>query len=331
MNDESGFPVSMILYPFFIPVFAIFVHFPVSGKIIMNLETLKIFCDVARHQSFSLGAEANNISQSAATQAIHRLEKQLGVSLIDRARRPFVLSPEGQLCYEGFREILENYETIITKVQMFSNQVCGLIRVAAIYSIGLHDMSRCMRNFMKTYPKTTIRLELLHPQKVYQAVLNGEVDLGVISYPVASPEINVIPLRSEEMVVVISPNHPLARKKSLTIEELRDIEFVGFDRDLPIRREIDRTLRQQNVRVNIVMEFDNIETIKQAIEAELGLSILPVQTVQASVDMGRLKAIPLVSPKMSRPIGIIHKQRKVFSVTALKFIEMLGHFPENVE
>ncbi|MDO5580133.1 MAG: LysR family transcriptional regulator [Planctomycetia bacterium] len=289
----------------------------------MSIDTFRIFCDVVHYQSFSRGASVNNVSQSAATQSIHRLEKEIGVDLIDRSKRPFVLTPDGQICYEGMREILETYDTMVMRVQSLHDQIKGLIRVAAIYSVGLHDMSRCMGDFMKSHPQANIRLEFLHPQKVYRSVLNGEVDLGIVSYPAASPEINVIPLRSEEMVVVIPNDHPLAHEKELVLEQLQGIDYVAFDRDLIIRKETDRCMRQRNIKVNIRMEFDNIETIKQAIEVGLGVSILPVPTVADDVASGKMKAVPLVSPQLTRPIGIIHKHRKVFTSTMQKFIRML--------
>ncbi len=289
----------------------------------MNTETFRIFCDVVHYQSFSRGAEANNVSQSAATQSIHRLEKQLGVTLIDRTKRPFILTAEGKICYEGFHEILETYDSIVSRVQAPHTHE-STIRVAAIYSVGLHDMSKCMRDFMTEQPKTKIRLEFLHPDKVYQAVLNSEADVGVISYPTPSPEINVIPLRSEEMVVVAPINHPLAKCRSLTLDQLENEDFVAFDRDLPIRREMERYFRQYGVHVNVVTEFDNIETIKQAIEVGMGVSILPAPAVLDSLETHRLAAIPLISPKMTRPIGVIFRRRKIFTSATTRFIEMLG-------
>lgn len=289
----------------------------------MSIETFRIFCDVVQYQSFSRGASANNVSQSAATQSIHRLEKDLGTQLLDRAKRPFILTPDGQICYESFREILESYDNMVMKIQALHDQVRGLIRVAAIYSVGLHDMSLCMGDFLKSHPQANLRLEFQHPQKVYQAVLNGEVDLGVVSYPATSPEISVIPLRSEKMVVVTPIDHPLAAKKEVTLEELQEVEYVAFDRDLIIRKETDRYMRQRNVHVNIKMEFDNIETIKQAIGVGVGVSILPAPTVVAEAAAGKIAVVPLISPLLSRPIGIIHRQKKVFTPTMLKFIHLL--------
>ncbi len=290
----------------------------------MNIETLRIFCDVVQHQSFSRGAAANQVSQSAATQSVRRMEEHFGVQLIDRSKRPFVLTSEGQACYEGFRKVLDAYDAVEARVRSLRQEITGLVRVASIYSVGLHDMSRTMQDFMRRYPKARVRLEFLHPHKVYEAVLNSEVDLGIVSYPAPSQEISVVPLRSEKMVLVCHPGHHLAERKTVTAEHLRDEDFVGFDRDLSIRKEIDRYLRQRSVTIRVVMEFDNIETIKQAVEIGAGVSILPEPTVQKETESGSLTAVRLIAPPLERPLGIIHRQRKVFTPTASRFVELLA-------
>jgi DNA-binding transcriptional LysR family regulator len=289
----------------------------------MNLDTLRIFCDVVHFNSFSRGAAANDVSQSAATQSVHRVERHYGVPLVDRSKRPFVLTPEGQICYDGFRELLELYDSINARVGMLREEVSGVARVAAIYSVGLHDMARCMQDFMRRYPKAKVQLVYLRPNKVYDAVLSSEVDLGIVSYPTASQELRVIALRSETMVLVCHPGHKLAGEEAVTAEHLEGEDFVAFDRDLSIRREIDRHLRRRSVHVSIKMEFDNIETIKQAVGIGAGVSILPERTVLAEVRQGALVAVRLIAPELLRPIGIIHRRRKVFSPTAGKFVELL--------
>jgi len=289
----------------------------------MNIETLRVFCDVVQHQSFSRGAAVNDVSQSAATQSVHRVERHFGVQLVDRTKRPFVLTPEGQACYDGFREVLELYDAVEARVRSLREEITGVVRVAAIYSIGLHDMRCSMQDFMRRYPKAKIRLEYLRPNKVIEAVLGAEADVGIISYPASTPDLNVIPLRAERMVLVCPPDHPLAKEKAVTAEHLRDEDFVGFDRDLSIRKEVDRHLRQRSVAINVVAEFDNIETIKQAVEIGTGVSILPEPTVREEIAAGILAAVRLIAPELKRPIGIIHRQRKVFTPTAAKFVELL--------
>ncbi len=289
----------------------------------MNIDTLRIFRDVIQHQSFSRGAAANGVSQSAATQSVHRVERHFDAQLVDRSKRPFVLTPEGKACYEGFREVLDLYDAVETRVRSLREEITGLVRVAAIYSVGIHDMSRCMNEFMRLYPKAKVRLEFLHPHKVHEAVRNSEIDLGIVSYPSATPEISVIPYRAERMVLVCPPGHKLAGLETVTAEHLRNESFVAFDRDLIIRKEVDRFLRQRSIPIRIEMEFDNIETIKQAVQIGTGVSILPEPTVRAEADSGQLVVIHFIAPQLQRPIGIIHRQRKVFTPTALKFVELL--------
>lgn len=289
----------------------------------MNIETIRIFCDVLQHQSFSRGAAVNNVSQSAATQSVHRVEKHFGVQLVDRSKRPFVLTPEGQACYEGFREVLELYDAVEARVRSLRMEVSGLVRVASIYSVGLHDMARSMQEFIRRYPKAKVKLEYLRPNKVFDAVLNAEADLGIVSYPTVTPDLAVIPWRSERMVLVCHPKHRLAKEEAITAEHLQGEDFVGFDRDLGIRKEIDRYLRQRSVTIHVVLEFDNIETIKQAVEIGSGVSILPEPTVRREIKSGSLVSVRLIAPELRRPIGIIHRQRKVFTPTAAKFVELL--------
>lgn len=289
----------------------------------MNLETLKVFCDVVRCQSFSRGAALNKVSQSAASQAVHQLEQFFGVQLIDRSKRPFLLTPEGQLCHEGVREVLDRFEETQSRIQSLRGEINGTVRVAAIYSIGLHDMSQAMQEFMTRYPKARVRLEFLRWNRVYEAVLDDAVDLGVISYPGEGKGISAIPLRDEAMVLVCHPEHRLAAAKRVSLEQLRGEDFVAFDKDLAIQRELDRFFRQHQVAVRIVMSFDNIETIKQAIEIGSGISILPEPTVRKETQEGRLAAVPLTHVELRRPIGIIYRQRKIFTPTMNKLIELL--------
>jgi LysR family transcriptional regulator, transcriptional activator of the cysJI operon len=221
------------------------------------------------------------------------------------------------------------YDSVEARVRSLRMEISGLVRVASIYSVGLHDMSRCMQDFMRRYPKAKVRLEYLRPNKVWDAVLNAEVDLGIMSYPATSPDLNVIPLRSERMVLVCHPQHRLAREKSVTAEHLQGEDFVAFDRDLSIRKEVDRYLRQRSVTIRIVMEFDNIETIKQAVQIGAGISILPEPTVREECRAGSLAVVRLIAPELRRPIGIIHRHRKVFTPTAAKFVELLQQMHAN--
>ena len=289
----------------------------------MHLETLRLYCDVVRLRSFSRGAAQNFVSQSAASQAVQQLERELGVGLIDRTKRPFTVTAEGHRFYNACRGLLEAWEKARAEVAAVKARVDGTVRVAAIYSVGLHDMSHHLQRFMARYPNARVQLECLHPHKVVEAVLRDEADVGLMSYPPADRALTVVPLRSEAMVFVCHPNHRLARRRTVTAADLNGEPFVAFDRELTIRKAIDRTLRQHNARPTVVMEFDNIETIKQAIMIAAGVSLLPRHTVEKEAGIRTLAVVPFGMPDLVRPVGLIRRRQKPLTPAVDRFIRLL--------
>ena len=289
----------------------------------MQIETLKLYCDVVRLRSVSRGAAAHGVTQSAASQAIQQLEAELGVVLLDRSRRPLSATGEGRGFYEACRTLIQGFEKTRADLVAARQRVEGTVRVAAIYSVGLHDMSRHMQPFMSSHPQARVLLECLHPHKVVEAVMNDEADLGILSYPTATRALGVIPLRSEPMVLVAHPSHRLARRRMVQPADLAGEKFVAFDRALAIRRAIDRALRHADVKVEVVMEFDNVETIKQAIGIAAGISILPRPTVVKEIGVRSLVGAPLALPGLVRPIGIIHRRGRRFTPAVARFIDLL--------
>ncbi len=219
----------------------------------MQLETLKIFCDVVRWSSFSRGAEENGISQSSASQAVHQLEARLGVKLIDRSKRPLVPTPQGKLYYDGCKDLVERYLDLENRVKALGNEetVTGTVGVAAIYSVGLDHMSRYVKIFEQSHPRASVRLEYLHPERVVEKVTSGEAELGLVSCPRKWPDLNVIAWREEPMVLAIHPSHRFAHRQSVPITELDGEPFIAFDPELSIRRSIDRFLRHHDIHVEV--------------------------------------------------------------------------------
>ena len=197
----------------------------------MNLDTLRLYCDVVRLRSFSRAAAAGGVSQSAASQAIQQLEAELDATLLDRSRRPLEPTAEGRGFYDACRGLLTGFEKARAALAASRQRVEGTVRVAAIYSVGLHDMSRHMQPFMAAYPNARVLLECLHPHKVVEAVLNDEADLGILSYPAASRALAVLPLREEPMMVVTHPSRPLARRRRVSPADPNGARFVAFDHD----------------------------------------------------------------------------------------------------
>ncbi len=291
----------------------------------MQIESLKVFCDVARLRSFSRGAQSNGILQSSASQAIHHLEEHLGVQLIDRSRRPWRLTEQGRRFYEGCRPVVDRYFQLEAAIKNSSNHQSGPIRVAAIYSVGLGTMSQLIERFCQSHPGTDVEIEYLHPREVRLKVEQEQADLGIVSFPRAGRGLDVIPLRSEPMVAVCHPSHRLASARKLPLSSLQGEPFVGFNRDLVIRREIDRFLRQHRVAVDVTLEFDNVEAIKRAVEIGSGISILPLPTLDRELAARSLVAIPFSKASLDRPLGIIHRRGRQFDAVTAAFISELQH------
>jgi DNA-binding transcriptional LysR family regulator len=291
----------------------------------MQLEALKIFCDVVRWASFSRGAAENGISQSSASQAVHQLEVRLGVKLIDRSKRPLVPTEHGRLYYEGVKDLIGRYFELEARVKALSNDrnVVGNVTVASIYSVGLAHMSRYVERFQRAYPGAKVRLEYLHPTRVVEAVQDGTAELGLISYPKKWADLAVIPWREEEMVVAAHPSHPFASQGSVELGQLDGEAFVAFDADLAIRRNIDRFLRKHGIAVEVAMEFDNIEHIKRAVEIPAGVAILPRPTLDREVAAGTLAAVPFRDHRPTRPLAILHRGGGQLGLPASRFLDLL--------
>ena len=298
----------------------------------MHLEALHIFCDVVRHQSFSRGASANAVSQSAASQAIRQLERRLGAQLIDRSKRPWQLTPEGKLFFQGCQDLVARFQELEDAIHRRLVRSGYTLRVAAIYSVGLHDMSQYVDQFRASVPGAEVELEYMHPDQVYERVLSDQADLGLISFANPGRELTAHPWRSEPMVVACLPSHRLAhrrasRKAGIDPAALAGEHFVSFDRGLTIRRETDRFLRRHEIEVEIVAEFDNIETIKQAVEEGAGIAVLPEPTLRREVSRHTLLSLPFAASstdgQFMRSLSVIHRRRRRLNAVVTEFIKLL--------
>lgn len=265
----------------------------------------------------------NGVTPSAASQQVNEAERTLGVTLLDRSTRPLSLTREGRLYNEMCRDVLRRAEEFHASLDQLKSKVEGTVRVSAIYSVGLSEMSELEEEFERRLPAAELEVLYLRPEKVYESVASDRVDLGLVSYPEPTREIAVIPWRQEEMVLTAAPSHPLSLKDRIVPADLNGVDFVTFDDDLPISRELSRYFRTHGVEVNTTMHFDNIQTIKEAVILGSGVSIVPARILQSEVADGRLRAVPLASPGLFRPLGILHRKKKRFHRAAQAFLDLL--------
>jgi LysR family transcriptional regulator, transcriptional activator of the cysJI operon len=291
----------------------------------MQIETLKIFCDLVETESFSLAAERNFVTQSAVSQQIRGLETKFKRRLLERVRgrRDLHLTHAGEAFYHASREVLQAFGRLEESMRQLSGTVGGSVRVATVYSVGLHELPAVVREFMALYPKAKIDLEYSRTTRVVRDVLGGAVDLGVVAYPEKQRGLEVVPLKGDRLVFICQPAHPLAARKKLKAADLEGQSFVLFERDIPTRRATDRILRSHGVTVQRAAEFDNIETIKRAVEVGLGVAIVPRPSVLDEQRTGQLAVVPLAEAEWQRSVGVIYRSGRALSNAATRFIELL--------
>lgn len=289
----------------------------------MQIESLKVFCDLTETESFTKAAQINEITQSAVSQQISSLERQFKSLLIERSKKKFRLTREGQVLYEYSKQIIQTYDSLHNRLQEIKDIISGTIRVATIYSIGLHDLPPYLKKFLKTFPTVNVHIEYRRANQVYDDVLGNVVDLGLVAYPVKDSKLELIPLRKDALVMICHPSHPLAKNKTVKLSQLGGQKFIGFEPDIPTRKAIDKILKENDVEVQTVMEFDNIETVKRAVEIEAGISIVPQGTITQEVSKQTLAELTIEGLDLFRPLAAIYKKNKVLSPAMKQFLNIL--------
>lgn len=293
----------------------------------MHIENFKIFSDLVESQSFSRAAKLNGVTQSAVSQQLRAMEKHFAVLIVDRSQKQFRLTREGQKLYDSAKEILHRYDRLVSDLQEMKKVISGTIHISTIYSIGLHELPPYITKFLKEYPSVNVRVEYRRSNLVYEDILHNSVDLGLIAFPTKMRQLDIIPFLEDRLVLICNPENSLAKKKSVEIADLADQKFIGFDQDIPTRKATDQMFRDGKVDIEPVMEFDNIETVKRAVEINAGVSIVPSATVRQETKQGLLKAITIKGANVTRPLAIIHRKGRVLTPAMKKFITTLTGKP----
>ena len=291
----------------------------------MQIENFKIFADLVETKSFSKAAKLNGITQSAVSQQARSMERNFKTLMIDRSQKQFNLTREGQRIYDAAKEILHVYEKLMSELQEMKKVISGTIRISTIYSIGLHELPPYIKKFLHDYPSVNVRIEYRRSNLVYEDILHNSVDFGLVAFPQKLRQIETVPFRNDRLVLITHPNHPLAKTTEVDLKTLSGHKFIGFDPDIPTRKAVDQIFRDNKLEITPVMEFDNIETVKRAVEIDHGIAIVPQATVVQEVKQGTLVAIQFKGKEFTRPLAILHRKGRVLTPAMKKFIETLNN------
>jgi DNA-binding transcriptional LysR family regulator len=289
----------------------------------MLIETFKVFCDLVETKSFSKAAEKNFISQSAVSQQVRALETRFGSKLVDRGRGAAEPTEAGRAFYDRAKLILDRFSRLEDEVMGRPNTVTGTVRVATIISVGRHELPPYVKRFITAHPQATVEIDYRQADQVYDMILSGNADVGIVAYPVRHPELEVVPFRDDQLVFVCSPTHRRSRAKRINLKHLENERLIGFEWGSPTRKAIDRVLRESGVTPRYVMEFADIEVIKRMIEVDAGVAILPDFAVAQELRNKSLRALPFAGKKYFRPIALVYKRAAERSAASRIFIEIL--------
>ncbi len=295
----------------------------------MQIETLKVFCDLVDSRSFSRAAVRNFVTQSAVSQQIKGLESRFDTRLLHRDGKSITLTAAGRIFYKRVREILESFQQMQLEMKSIGQDMAGSIRIATIYSVGIYEMSVVIKTFLKIYPRVNLHVEFSPGARVYEDCLRGALDLGIVTYPETRKGLRIISLPADKLVLICAPDHAFARRNYIDIHKLNGQNFIAFERGLASQRALDRIFQEHNVRVRVIMEFDNIETIKRSVEIGAGISIVPLPSVQKEVQSGSLVRVHFTDQSFYRQLGIIVRSKQALSPAALKFIELMQNPQKN--
>jgi len=289
----------------------------------MHIETLKMFCDLAELRSFSKTAEKHLLSQSAVSQQLAQLELIHKCQLVNRKKRPIELTSEGKLLHKAARDICDRYDKFKSQINASRISAGSRLDVAAIFSIGMHELAGYVKKFMIKYPNVNMHIEYLDATRIYELVGSGDINIGLVAVPTRDRRFEVYDFKDEPLVFVCSPRHSLAGESKIDIQQVQYERFIAFESQVPTRKWIDSIFERYGITVTPMMEFDNIETIKRAVEINTGVSILPQTAIVQELESGTLRSIPFLNESFTRPTGIIVRKDKVHSQAGEYFIELL--------
>ena len=289
----------------------------------MHIETLKMFCDLVTLRSFSKTADKHMVSQSAVSQQVAQLEIEHKCQLLNRQKRPLELTAAGEIFYRAARDMVDRYELLKSEMNTLKQAAQSRVNVGAIYSIGMHTLPEYLKKFMVKKPSVNVHGEYFTADKIYEMGLAGELDIGLVAVPRRDKRLEVYDFEDEPLVLACSPKHPLAAQSHIDIHKLQFERFISFEEGVPTRIWIDGIFQRYNIVIRPVMEFDNVETVKKAVEINSGVSILPRPAMLQELATGTIKAIEFENERFVRPTGILVRRDRVISQETRYLIDLL--------
>jgi DNA-binding transcriptional LysR family regulator len=289
----------------------------------MQVESFRVFRDLVETRSFSRSASLNGITQSAVSQQLRSIEVRLRVPLLERTSKQFALTREGQLLYEASREIIGYYQRFQHQLEEMRNIISGTIRLVAVPSLGLHELPPYIKDFLKAFPQVKIQVDYRRSNEVYESVASGDADVGFVAFPSPRKGLKVETFKKDTLHIICAAGHPLLKKGPVDLANLGQTKIISLAPEMPTRQGLDRILATRGLKFQPMMEFDNVETLKQAVEINAGIAFLPASAVATELAKGSLAILPHLGKEIIRPLGIVFRASRMVSPAVKRFLKAL--------
>ena len=289
----------------------------------MTNRRLQVFTTVARLLSFTKAAETLHMTQPAVTFQIRQLEEYFNARLFDRTHNRITLTETGELVQKYADQIIEKYKEMDNAVRTMTGEVQGPLVVGASTTIGDYVIPEILGAYQKNFPDVTIRLNISNTRGIIRMVENNEIDIGIVEGPVENKNLTTEVCWYDELVLACPPDHALAKKAKVKVDEMLEFPFIGREEGSGTRGVFTQYIESRGLSadaLNRILEFTSPESIKAAVGAGLGITVQSIATLQKEVQLGLLTVVPL-DPALNRPFSLVY-QRQKFRVQAMEeFLE----------
>ena len=273
---------------------------------------LNVFYTVARHLSFTKAAAELHMTQPAVTFQVRQFEEYFNTRLFDRNHNRISLTEAGEQVYKYAGKVLELYSEMDNSVRKMTGEISGSLTIGASTTIAEYLLPSLLGKFKKKYPAVTIHLKVSNSDSIVAMIDSSYIDVGIIEAPVYNKKLSVELCRMDELVVIVSPEHPLAKRKSVTVKTLLEYPHILREEGSGTREVIQDYFIQEGVDISqlqVVMELGSLEAIKGAVESDIGITIISRSSIQKELQLGTLQAIQLKNP-LERPYSFVHQKHK---------------------
>jgi DNA-binding transcriptional LysR family regulator len=290
----------------------------------MDVRDLEVFLSVAKHLNFTRAGDEVHLSQPSISVRVRKLEDELNVKLFEQLGKRVALTEAGQLLLPYARRVVAALDDARHAVEELQGLERGTLRIGASTTPGMYLVPKIIARFKRQYPKIDLHLEIKDTRRIEEEVVSNDVDFGFVGGHLIGAEVEVVPWLTDEIVLVAAPGSQLAQKKQLGVGDLKAGEFISREQGSATQAVVNSKLRDAGIQLETVMEMNNPEAVKKAVQSGLGVAFISRFAVETELKAKTLAAVKVKDFSLYRELKIVYRKDKHLSRAAQAFIKMCG-------